>query len=84
MSFLTLHILNLCTPLAPPQYNTHSVLSRKVDITGSGIRTVLTALAESVALQETGLDLAMKVAPPIYVCLFLPPPLRRPAALRRC
>jgi hydroxymethylglutaryl-CoA reductase (NADPH) len=65
VSFLTLHILNLCTPLTSPRYNAHPIVpSRKVDIGDNSILPVLTLLAE---FADPSLDLIVKVPPPIYI-----------------
>ncbi|KAF9564493.1 hypothetical protein CPC08DRAFT_748352 [Agrocybe pediades] len=60
-SFLTLHILNLITPLTPSRH-THSSSSqvnvRKVDVTSPGLRAVLTALVDA-----SKHDLEMKFSP---------------------
>ena len=42
-----LHILNLCTPLSPPRFGTSTLGVRKVDITGTAIRSILTSLTEA-------------------------------------
>ncbi|KAJ8474951.1 hypothetical protein ONZ45_g15777 [Pleurotus djamor] len=67
-SFLTLHILNLVTPLTTPMKYTPNSSSvapkpRKVDITAPGIRAVLDNLAEA----EHGGDLLVKVHPAINI-----------------
>ncbi|KAF8970164.1 hydroxymethylglutaryl-coenzyme A reductase-domain-containing protein [Flammula alnicola] len=51
-TFLTLHILNLITPLTPSRHNTSSSVNgqvnvRKVDITAPSLRAVLHALVEA-------------------------------------
>ncbi|KAH9477981.1 3-hydroxy-3-methylglutaryl-coenzyme A reductase [Psilocybe cubensis] len=65
-SFLTLHILNLITPLTPSRHNSGSdlqhqqVVVRKVDITAPGVRTALNALVEASA-EELGFDLNLNL-----------------------
>jgi hydroxymethylglutaryl-CoA reductase (NADPH) len=79
-SFLTLHILNLCTPLAPPRYNSQPVAMRKMDITGSNIRKVLTALAELHRGDESPeKELFVRVPEPIYIQVL--PPTTLPSSL---
>ncbi|OSX63533.1 hypothetical protein POSPLADRAFT_1169005 [Postia placenta MAD-698-R-SB12] len=81
-SFLTLHILNWCTPLTPVtaagRYNKHSVRTAAdaippaplVDITNPAISSILTSLA---AAEKAGVpsgedsELIVKVAPPVYL-----------------
>jgi hydroxymethylglutaryl-CoA reductase (NADPH) len=74
-SFLTLHILNLCTPLAPTRYNVQAPGVRNVDITGWGIRSALKELADSHhgPVETAEKDLLVKVSPPVYIHLSLPP-----------
>lgn len=74
MTFLTLHILNLCTTLtsgstqssladlraAPPVTAT-----RKVDITSPVVTSVFTALSAS--RPDSTVDLLVKITPPIYL-----------------
>ncbi|KAF9474127.1 hypothetical protein BDN70DRAFT_816199 [Pholiota conissans] len=61
-SFLTLHILNLITPLTPTRHNTSpsslnaQVNVRKVDISAPALRSVLNALVDATA-----------VLPPVYM-----------------
>jgi len=86
-SFMTLHILNLITPLTPsrhtPTSNSSHVNVRKVDITAPGLRSVLQAIVDaSSATVGTSVDdheepapekdLFIKVSPPIYVRVFAP------------
>jgi len=88
-SFLILHILNFITPLTPSKHNhsssssaLHSTVNiRKVDITASGLRAVLTALVEAEGDMEInvlgderdqGKDLFVKVSPPVYIRVVLP------------
>jgi hydroxymethylglutaryl-CoA reductase (NADPH) len=68
--------MNLVTPLSPPRYNTHTLSSRKVDITTPGIRTVLTSLAQSeVPSADQDTDLFVKISAPIYLRVVPPPSL---------
>lgn len=82
-TFVTLHILNLCTPLAgssrlslhPPVSGTLSMTGRadavkKVDITEPGISTVLELIAKADGDEE----LVVKVSPPVWVRVLLPGP----------
>ena len=83
VSFLTLHILNLCTTLTPDtaiaRHHTHAAQRatdvvalgalRKVDITSPSWTDVLTCLSEQTDLQTRML---VKVVPPINL-LILPP-----------
>ena len=75
-TFVSLHILNLCTPLAgssrltlhAPVSGTLSMTGRadavkKVDITESGISTVL----EMIAKADGDEELVVKVSPPVWV-----------------
>lgn len=76
-SFLTLHILNLITPLTPSRHTSPSnagrngqVNIRKVDITGTapGLRSALNALVEASTADLRGeRDLFVKVSPPIHI-----------------
>lgn len=78
-SFLTLHILNLCTPLTPPRYNIQAPGMRKVDITSWGVRTALQELADTQNKltddSSAVKDLLVKISPPTYIHLTLPPAL---------
>ncbi|PPQ94068.1 hypothetical protein CVT25_009737 [Psilocybe cyanescens] len=83
-SFMTLHILNLITPLTPSRHNSSSALHgqvavRKVDITAPGLRTVLNSLVEASsadlfdgAVDGNPKDLLVKVSPPVYLRVVLP------------
>ncbi|KAF8899776.1 hydroxymethylglutaryl-coenzyme A reductase-domain-containing protein [Gymnopilus junonius] len=85
-SFLTLHILNLITPLTPTRHNTSpthgQVNVRKVDITAPGIRSVLHSLVEASAVdleaadsmdgEVISKDMLVKVSPPVYIRVVLP------------
>ncbi|PPR02206.1 hypothetical protein CVT26_012098 [Gymnopilus dilepis] len=92
-SFLTLHILNLITPLTPTRHNSSSthgqVNVRKVDITAPGLRAVLHSLVEASALDlevedsidgepVTSKDMLVKVSPPVYIRVVLPPSMLSP------
>ncbi|RDB27504.1 3-hydroxy-3-methylglutaryl-coenzyme A reductase [Hypsizygus marmoreus] len=83
-SFLTLHILNLCTPLAgSPKHHhqgivhpgtlsmtsSHVDVARKVDIREGGVKHVLAQLANA---EEDEHELVVKVSPPAYIQV-LPP-----------
>ncbi|KAG5219964.1 3-hydroxy-3-methylglutaryl-coenzyme (HMG-CoA) reductase isozyme [Salix suchowensis] len=78
-SFLTLHIMNLVTPLTTPVKPHNAVstssgfIARKVDITSPAIRSVL----DNLALAEAGNDveLMVKVYPAISVRVVPPPSL---------
>jgi hydroxymethylglutaryl-CoA reductase (NADPH) len=75
-SFLTLHILNLCTPLTPQRYSTQALDIRKVDITATGVRRALTALAESEKAfisEYPEKQLFVKVSAPVYIHVMPPP-----------
>lgn len=100
-SFLTLHILNLITPLTPSRTTTHptpphvaGVNVRKVDITASGIRSVLQSLVDASSVNfessdgdatesdgdSTPFELLVKIPPPIYIRV-LPPAYLLPARI---
>ena len=84
---MTLHILNFITPLTPSRHTSspglnREVNTRKVDITAPGLRSVLNALVEASPTNIRGedeegdqdqRDLLVKVSPPIYIRLVLPP-----------
>ena len=82
-TFVSLHILNLCTPLAGSSRLTHhapvsGTLSmtgradavKKVDITEPGISTVL----EMIAKADGDEELVVKVSPPVWVRVLPPGP----------
>ena len=77
---MTLHILNLITPLTPSRHTSPSnagrngqVNIRKVDITAPGLRSVLNALVEASATDLRGeRDLFVKVSPPIHIKVIVP------------
>ena len=77
---MTLHILNLITPLTPSRHTSPAAASsainiRKVDITAPGLRSVLNALVEASAADLRGeRDLFVKVSPPIHIKVILSPP----------
>jgi hydroxymethylglutaryl-CoA reductase (NADPH) len=91
VSFLTLHILNLCTTLTPDtaiaRHNTHAThpaadgihlgALRKVDITAPSWMDVLTRLSEQTDLHTPSSESRMlvKVMPPINLRVF--PPISR-------
>ena len=76
---MTLHILNLITPLTPSRHTSpasasNAVNIRKVDITAPGLRSVLNALVEASAADLRGeRDLFVKVSPPIHIKVIVPP-----------
>ena len=87
---MTLHILNLITPLTPTRHTGPSphhgqINVRKVDITTPGLRSVLNALVDASTAdlprssdditedEDAARDMLVKVAPPIYVRVVLPP-----------
>ena len=81
---MTLHILNLITPLTPSRHTSPASASnaglngqvniRKVDITTPGLRSVLNALVEASAADLRGeRDLFVKVSPPIHIKVVVPP-----------
>jgi hydroxymethylglutaryl-CoA reductase (NADPH) len=83
---LTLHILNLITPLTPPRTNAYttphvaSVNVRKVDITAPGIRSVLQALvdASSASLEPSDGDSSESdedSTTPLEFLVKIPPPI---------
>ncbi|KZT28046.1 hypothetical protein NEOLEDRAFT_1059551 [Neolentinus lepideus HHB14362 ss-1] len=97
VSFLTLHVLNLCTTLAPAtaaaRYNNrvygdqYIPAIRKVDVTSPVISKVLSDLAVVHATPITNegatveKDLLVKVAPPVYVRI-VPPTVTRGASAK--
>ncbi|KAF9493057.1 hypothetical protein BDN71DRAFT_1591310 [Pleurotus eryngii] len=78
-SFLTLHIMNLVTPLTTPVKPHNAVstssgfIARKVDITSPAIRSVLDNLA--LAEADNDVELMVKVYPAISVRVVPPPSL---------
>ncbi|KAF8624230.1 hypothetical protein AX15_005993 [Amanita polypyramis BW_CC] len=78
-SFTVLHILNFITPLTPaPHADNRSAVTRKVDITSPPLRAALFSLATSEATISTegafvSKDIFVKVPPPIYIRVVLPP-----------
>ena len=86
---MTLHILNLITPLTPSRHaspSSHGQINvRKVDITTPALRSVLHALVDAstpdlphsldnITEDEEGdRDMLVKVSPPIYIRVVLPP-----------
>ncbi|PPQ64456.1 hypothetical protein CVT24_008466 [Panaeolus cyanescens] len=88
-TFLTLHILNLITPLTSSRHSsaptTGSVHVRKVDITAPGLKSGLDYLVEASAIdlgivQEDGeikqkREMLVKIHPPVFVRIALPPAL---------
>ena len=86
---MTLHILNLITPLTPSRHaspSSHGQINvRKVDITTPGLRSVLHALVDASTPElprsldnvtedeEADRDMLVKVSPPIYIRVVLPP-----------
>lgn len=87
---MTLHILNLITPLTPSRHTASSshgqINVRKVDITAPGLRSVLDTLVDAstadvprsldmdmITEEEEARDMLVKVSPPIYVRVVLPP-----------
>ncbi|KAF9041379.1 hydroxymethylglutaryl-coenzyme A reductase-domain-containing protein [Panaeolus papilionaceus] len=87
-TFLTLHILNLITPLTSSRQilsTPGSVNVRKVDITAPGLKSGLDSLVESSVIdlgiiQEDGelkqtRDMLIKVHPPVFVRIVVPPTL---------
>ncbi|TFK71914.1 hypothetical protein BDN72DRAFT_402708 [Pluteus cervinus] len=75
-SFLTLHILNLCTPLGPTRPTNHTLNVRKVEFTSPAIRTVLSSLAETVKISdiesEADTELLVKISPPVHIRVIPP------------
>jgi len=97
VSFLTLHILNFTTTLAPATIAhfesrgssrtlaDYSLEARKVDITSPAIASVLDTIATFHTSDNTttsSVDLLVKVAPPLHLSIFPPGPVR-PRALFR-
>lgn len=92
VSFLTLHILNFTTTLAPAtiahfesRSSDYNLESRKVDITSPAIASVLDTLAVFYTpdINTTfSVDVLVKVAPPLHITVFPPGP-ARPRALFR-
>ncbi|KIM42323.1 hypothetical protein M413DRAFT_70770 [Hebeloma cylindrosporum] len=88
-SFLTLHILNLITPLTPSRHTAPSphgqINVRKVDITTPALRSALNALVDASTAdiprsldgitedEDDARDMLIKVSPPIYIRVVLPP-----------
>ncbi|KAL0574119.1 3-hydroxy-3-methylglutaryl-coenzyme A (HMG-CoA) reductase isozyme, partial [Marasmius crinis-equi] len=74
-AFLTLHILNLCTPLAPHRSVAKEPVhhTREVDVTSPAIRHALDSLISTEQDGFTDQNLLVKVHPPVHVHV-LPPP----------
>ena len=77
---MTLHILNLITPLTPSRHTSPAnadlngqINIRKVDITAPGLRSALNALVEASAADLRGeRDFFVKVSPPIHIKVVVP------------
>ncbi|KIY64724.1 hypothetical protein CYLTODRAFT_492869 [Cylindrobasidium torrendii FP15055 ss-10] len=72
-TFLSLHILNLCTPLTPTRHNSYVSTIRKVDITTPTMQYALGGLVDSApAPNEEEFSVLVKVYPPINVRVIPP------------